>query len=85
MIVTGIRGRRRKQLMDDLKEKGGYCILKEEAAEDSLWNRLWTCHKTDCGMNEWMDECRAPVCYPKNIKIKIQVQIYNCACCSMLL
>jgi hypothetical protein len=52
MVVMGIRGRRRKQLVDDLKEKGGYCKLKEETAEDSLWKRLWTCHKTDCGMNE---------------------------------
>jgi hypothetical protein len=29
--VTGIRGRRRKQLLDDLKEKIGYCKLKEGA------------------------------------------------------
>jgi hypothetical protein len=55
MVVTGIQGRRRKQLMDDRKEKGGYCKLKEETAENSLWKRLWTCHKTDCGMNEWMN------------------------------
>jgi hypothetical protein len=26
--VAGRRGRRRKQLLDDLKEKGGYCKLK---------------------------------------------------------
>ena len=29
--VTGRRGRRRKKLLDDLKEKTGYCKLKEEA------------------------------------------------------
>jgi hypothetical protein len=29
--VTGRRGRRRKQLLDDLKEKGIYWKLKEEA------------------------------------------------------
>jgi hypothetical protein len=31
--VTGSRGRRRKQLLDDLKEKRGYCKLKEEALD----------------------------------------------------
>jgi len=55
MVVTGRRGRGRKQLMDDVKEKGGYCKLKEEAAENSLWKKLWTCHKTHCGMSEWMN------------------------------
>jgi len=29
--VTGRRGRRRKQLLDDRKETGGYRKLKEEA------------------------------------------------------
>jgi hypothetical protein len=29
--MTGRRGRRRKQLLDDLKEKRGYCKLEEEA------------------------------------------------------
>jgi hypothetical protein len=27
--VAGRRGRRRKQLLDDLKEKRGYCTLEE--------------------------------------------------------
>jgi hypothetical protein len=35
--VTGRRGRRRKQLLDDLKEKRGYWKLKEEALHRSLW------------------------------------------------
>jgi len=35
--VTGNRGRRRKQLLDDLKEKGGYWKLKEEALDGTLW------------------------------------------------
>jgi hypothetical protein len=34
--VTGRRGRRRKKLKDDLKEKRGYCKLKEEALSCSL-------------------------------------------------
>jgi hypothetical protein len=32
--VTKRRGRRRKQLVDDLKETRGYCKLKEEEALD---------------------------------------------------
>jgi hypothetical protein len=35
--VTVRRGRRRKQLLGDLKEKGGYRKLKEEALDRSLW------------------------------------------------
>jgi hypothetical protein len=35
--ATGRRGRRRKQLLDDLKEKGGYWKLKEEALDHTLW------------------------------------------------
>jgi hypothetical protein len=35
--VTGGPGRRRKQLLDGLKEKRGYCRLKEEALDRTLW------------------------------------------------
>jgi hypothetical protein len=35
--VTGRRGRRRKQLLDDLKETRGYRKLKEEALDRTLW------------------------------------------------
>jgi hypothetical protein len=35
--VPGRRGRRRKRLLDDLKEKGGYWKLKEEALCRILW------------------------------------------------
>ena len=34
--MTGRRGRRRKQLLDDLKEKRGYCKTKEEALDGTL-------------------------------------------------
>jgi hypothetical protein len=34
---TGRRGRRRKQLLDDLKEKTGYWELKEEALDRTVW------------------------------------------------
>jgi hypothetical protein len=35
--VTGRRGRRRRKLMDDLKERRGYCHLKEEALDCTMW------------------------------------------------
>jgi hypothetical protein len=51
--VTGRRGRRRRKLLDDLKEGRRYSHLKEETlrsrcVESSLWKRLWTCRETDC-------------------------------------
>jgi hypothetical protein len=35
--VTGRRGRRREQLLDDLIEKTGYWTFKEEALDRTLW------------------------------------------------
>jgi hypothetical protein len=35
--VTGRRGRRRKQQLDNLKEKRGYWKLKEEALDRTVW------------------------------------------------
>jgi hypothetical protein len=35
--MTGRRGRRRKQLLDDLKENRRYCKFKEEALDRTLW------------------------------------------------
>ena len=35
--LTGSRGRRRKQLMDDLKERRRYCKLKEEELDRTVW------------------------------------------------
>ena len=35
--MTGKRGRRRGKLLDDLKERRGYCHLKEEALDRSMW------------------------------------------------
>jgi hypothetical protein len=35
--MTGRRGRRLKQLLDDLKEKRRYWKLKEEALDHNLW------------------------------------------------
>ena len=35
--VTGRRGRRRRKLLDDLKERRGYSHLKEEVLERTMW------------------------------------------------
>ena len=35
--VTGRRERRRRKLLDDLKERGGYSYLKEEALYRTMW------------------------------------------------
>ena len=37
IAVPGGRGRRRKQLLDGLKEKRGYCKLQEEAVDRTQW------------------------------------------------
>ena len=37
MEVTRRRGRRRKKLLDDLKKRRGYCHLKEEALDRTMW------------------------------------------------
>ena len=66
MDVTRRRGRRRKKLLDDLKDRRGYSHLKEEALDHTMWRnriwkRLWTCRQTDywiiitiyCIMEHW--------------------------------
>jgi len=35
--MTGRRGRRRRKLLDDIKERRGYSNLKEEALGRSMW------------------------------------------------
>jgi hypothetical protein len=37
MEVTRRRGRRRKKLLDDLKDRRGYSHLKEEALDSTMW------------------------------------------------
>ena len=58
--VTRRRGRRRKKLLDDLKDRRGYCQLKEEVLdrtmwEESFWKRLWTCRLTDYWWWWWLE------------------------------
>jgi hypothetical protein len=55
--VKGRRGRRRRKLVNDLKERRGYSHLKKEALNRAMWRtRFWSgfdCRETD----EWMNEC----------------------------
>jgi replicative superfamily II helicase len=57
--VKGRRGSRRKQLLDDLTEKKGYCKLKEKALDHTMWQSRFG---RDCGpvvrqTTERMNEC----------------------------
>jgi hypothetical protein len=35
--VTGRQGRRRRKLLDDLKEERGYSHVKEKALDSTMW------------------------------------------------
>ena len=37
MEVTGTRGRRRRKLLDDLKDRREYSFLKEKALDRTMW------------------------------------------------
>ena len=37
LVTVTRRGRRRKKLLDDLKDGRGYCQLKEEALDCNMW------------------------------------------------
>jgi hypothetical protein len=56
--VTGRRGRRRKQILNDLKETTVYWKLEEavptssHSVKKSLWKSLRTCRKRDYGIND---------------------------------
>ena len=59
---TRIRGRRHKQLLDDLREKRKYWNLKEEALNCTLWKTRFgrgyiRCRKRDCEMNYYTHLC----------------------------
>ena len=38
--MTGRRGRRRKQLLEDVREKGGYWKLREGAADHTFYGEI---------------------------------------------
>ena len=59
MEVTRRRGRRRKKLLDDLKDRRGYSHSKEEALNRTMWrNRFGGGFGPVVRQNtEWMNEC----------------------------
>jgi len=58
--VTGRRGRRYKKILDDLKERRGYCHLKEEALDLTMWRTRFVrgfgpvVRQTNKCMNEYL-------------------------------
>ena len=52
--VAGRQGRRRKQHLDDLKERRGYWNIRSHSVENLLRKRLRTSCKTDNGMNAYI-------------------------------
>jgi hypothetical protein len=58
--VTGRRGRRRRKLLDDLKERTGYSHLKEEVLDRTMWRARFgrgfgpVVRQTTKWMNKWM-------------------------------
>jgi len=74
--VTEVWGRRRKQLLNDVKEKRGYFKFKVQALDLILWRTrfargyMWTCHKTV----KWLNECRS-----RNPNVCLnQLRIFGC-------
>jgi hypothetical protein len=62
--MTGRRGRRRKQLLDDLKEKRRYCKFKEEAL-DRTCGELALEEAMDLSYDRLQNEYIMLVQYPK--------------------
>ena len=55
--MTRRRERRRKKLLDDLKDRKGYSHLKEEALDRTMLRNcfgggFWTCRQTEYWMKE---------------------------------
>ena len=67
--VTGRRGRRRRKLLNDLKERRGYCHLKEEALDRTLWRARfgWDFGPVARQTTKWMNKC-------------ICIYVYKCPC-----
>ena len=59
--MTGRQGRRRRKLLDYLKERRGYSHLKEEALDRTMWRARFgrgfgpVVRQTNKSMNEFLD------------------------------
>jgi hypothetical protein len=73
--VTGRRERRRRKLLDVLKERKGYSHLKEEALDRTMWRARFgrgcgtVVRQTAKRINEWMNDvsARALTPYPGDL------------------
>ena len=86
MEVTRRRGRRRKKLLDDLKDRRGYSHLKEEALDRTMWRHRFgggfgpVVRQNTEWMNEWMNELALySVCSPGLVK---SCNYFGVSCCS---
>jgi hypothetical protein len=84
--VTERRGRRRRKLLDDLKERRGYWHLKEEALDRTLWRARVgrgfgpVVRQTAKWINEWTYPLRKSVekdGYPKEQSSKYRVAVFE--------
>jgi hypothetical protein len=63
MEVTRRRGRRRKKILDDLKDRRGYAHLKEEALDRTVWrNRFGRGFGPVIQAEYCMNECDTQTC-----------------------
>jgi hypothetical protein len=58
MEVTRRRGIRHRKLLDELKDRRGYCHLKEEALDRTMWRNCFRegFEPVVRQNNEWMNE-----------------------------
>jgi len=69
--LTRRRGRRRKKLLDDLKESRRYCKINEESLDRTVWrNRFGRCWGVSFDNNDYYNET---IIRPSLIKIQICV------------
>jgi len=75
--VTGRRVRRRRKLLDDLKERRGYSHLNEEALDRTVWRARFGrgFGPVVRQINKWMSEINQPVSRVCQIYIKIKRSI----------
>ena len=78
--VTRRRGRRRKKLLDDLKERRRYCELKEEAVDRCMWRNRFgrgfgpvVCQITDDDDDDNVQFCRQFQSFPRPYGLRIHL------------
>ena len=76
MEVARRRGRRRKKLLDDLKDRRGYSHLKEEDLDRTMWRHRFgggfgpVVRQNTEWMNEWINNKERNRKYPYNLYAK---------------